>query len=472
MNALILQHLPDHKQVATTNGGEWQGPCPFCGGKDRFYVQPAREDYAHRGGYAACRQCAYSNDAIDLVQQLTRCSYQEARRTLMLGQDARYSTPAAQPAQRRRSRGKKAPRRSAAPVPQRKPSGPPPEAWQRRGCKLLRSFPLAVSVHDACAYLVDRGLEKETIRRAGIRWNPSDVWEAHSAWGLEEIINPDTGNPSKVWIPRGWVIPHLAYGALWGIRVRRPNEDLAPDSKRKYQWVKGSRPTLYGAESLQTDRPAILVEGVFNMLSVRQAASDLVTPVAAGSTTYCRAAHWERLLTGPPLLLVSFDNDANRAGAKNAAYWLHRLPDAHAWFAPGTGLDVNDLLRIGGNAAIRAWIDAGLSRPRTEAELPSEDEAPKYPHALLKRADEILERWGTDVIGPLAAWYLFESNLPPAFWDGHAIDGGAGVYASTWLRERIMQAIGEVPTSPSVPYLRGSLLRLYEHVQIKHPVTP
>jgi DNA primase len=28
------------RKVATTAGGEWAGPCPFCGGRDRFRAQP------------------------------------------------------------------------------------------------------------------------------------------------------------------------------------------------------------------------------------------------------------------------------------------------------------------------------------------------------------------------------------------------------------------------------------------------
>jgi Zinc-binding domain of primase-helicase len=39
------------RKVATTRGGEWAGPCPFCGGRDRFRVQPEK-------GLWFCRQCS------------------------------------------------------------------------------------------------------------------------------------------------------------------------------------------------------------------------------------------------------------------------------------------------------------------------------------------------------------------------------------------------------------------------------
>ena len=40
------------KKVASTGGGEYAGPCPFCGGRDRFRVNP----YANPGRWL-CRNC-------------------------------------------------------------------------------------------------------------------------------------------------------------------------------------------------------------------------------------------------------------------------------------------------------------------------------------------------------------------------------------------------------------------------------
>jgi len=38
----LLQLVGDSglKRVVATNGGEWAGACPFCGGRDRFRVWP------------------------------------------------------------------------------------------------------------------------------------------------------------------------------------------------------------------------------------------------------------------------------------------------------------------------------------------------------------------------------------------------------------------------------------------------
>ncbi|MGE0709330.1 MAG: hypothetical protein AB7N76_35030 [Planctomycetota bacterium] len=45
---------------ASTNGGEWAGPCPLCGGEDRCRVWPAHE----RGPRAWCRGCGTSGDPL------------------------------------------------------------------------------------------------------------------------------------------------------------------------------------------------------------------------------------------------------------------------------------------------------------------------------------------------------------------------------------------------------------------------
>jgi hypothetical protein len=49
---------------ANRAGTEWAGPCPSCGGTDRFRVWPGPP------GRFWCRQCTWSGDAITLVRNL------------------------------------------------------------------------------------------------------------------------------------------------------------------------------------------------------------------------------------------------------------------------------------------------------------------------------------------------------------------------------------------------------------------
>jgi hypothetical protein len=56
-------------------GRELVGPCPTCGGRDRFAVNPSKQLWN-------CRGCACGGDAIDLVRHVDGCTYGEAVRAL------------------------------------------------------------------------------------------------------------------------------------------------------------------------------------------------------------------------------------------------------------------------------------------------------------------------------------------------------------------------------------------------------
>src|SRR6266508_118235 len=85
------------KRVASTRGGEYAGACPFCGGKDRLRVQPARRRWWCRG----CLGGERWQDAIAYIQRRDGvCDFAEACRRLgassseLGGQLRSKSTPA------------------------------------------------------------------------------------------------------------------------------------------------------------------------------------------------------------------------------------------------------------------------------------------------------------------------------------------------------------------------------------------
>src|SRR6516165_10035464 len=53
------------------SGGEWIGPCPVCGGRDRFAINP-------RKGLFNCRGCGIGGDAIALVMHAEGCDFRKA----------------------------------------------------------------------------------------------------------------------------------------------------------------------------------------------------------------------------------------------------------------------------------------------------------------------------------------------------------------------------------------------------------
>ena len=71
----ILEAVPDLRRAGSTAGGEFAGPCPWCGGTDRFRVWPV-----HPSGRARfwCRRCERRGDSIDLLRELKGLTFREA----------------------------------------------------------------------------------------------------------------------------------------------------------------------------------------------------------------------------------------------------------------------------------------------------------------------------------------------------------------------------------------------------------
>ena len=73
---LVSQDVPI-RRAASTGGGEWCGPCPSCGGRDRFRAWPERGRYW-------CRQCGRRGDALQYLRDFHGLTFAEAKRALGL----------------------------------------------------------------------------------------------------------------------------------------------------------------------------------------------------------------------------------------------------------------------------------------------------------------------------------------------------------------------------------------------------
>ena len=73
---LSLVELDGFRTVrkSTSRGGQYNGPCPWCQGTDRFRVQPHYGPY----GFFACSQCGRSGSAVDYLMQKRGLSKQAA----------------------------------------------------------------------------------------------------------------------------------------------------------------------------------------------------------------------------------------------------------------------------------------------------------------------------------------------------------------------------------------------------------
>jgi DNA primase len=337
--------------AASTNGGEYKGPCPFCGGEDRFCVWP----HQGNGGRYWCRECEKHADAIQYLMESRGMTYPDAC--------AFIGTPTRRAGLKSR-KGRKPPwipREAVAPS----------STWQEKARKLIKTAEKQIesSASDctqAYQWLKRRGLSAEIIKEAHLGWLSEDLWESRSAWGLDDRI--EGGKRKKLWIPSGLVIPYVRGEGVLRLRIRRPK----PDDDPKYYLVPGSdtRPMHWPAEN----QIYTVVESELDGLLLRQEVSDLTGIIVLGSAQKRPDQEVHEVLSQAELILVALDSD--EAGAKaTGRWWLRQYKQARWWPIPKQyGKDPTEAREAGLN--LRSWIEAGLTQPMEEekhVELTLED---------------------------------------------------------------------------------------------------
>lgn len=316
------------RRVASTNGGEWAGPCPFCGGEDRFRVWPNHPDGKGRWW---CRRCGQSGDAVDYLRARDGLAYREAMERLGLtgGQPVSRQTVATR-------------QRETGTLPA-DPAGP---TWDPKAAERIPATCKATLWEDrgerARSWLARRGLREETLRAWRIGYNPADR------------------RIGSLFVPRGIVIPCFVDGALWYLKVRRP---VPPLPGAKYQQVKGGgKRALFGLDHLDGKRVVVICEGEFDALLLRQEAGDLVDVVALGSATVRPSPRFLAYLLGASHWLVATDRD--NAGEKGGAWWGDFSARVRR-VRPLQGKDLTDFYQEGGD--LRAWVTYHLERLEAQA---------------------------------------------------------------------------------------------------------
>jgi hypothetical protein len=331
----LLSCSTELRKVANSHGGEYAGPCPWCGGEDRFRVWP----HADRPHYW-CRQCGRKGDAIQFLREREGLTFRQACERL----------------------GQPLPEATRRPLP---PKGPPlatapSQAWQTRArafadqCEQTLWSPCGRPV---LAYLHARGLHHDTLRAAHVGYHPEPRQEPREAWDLA----PDPEH-QQVWLPGGIIFPWFVGVELWKVTVRREGEGL-PKPKRYLSLPGGGNP-LYRIDTVRPSQPVMLVEGTLDAFSIAQEAGDLIAAVAA-STTWGRLERWIGRLALALVVLLSFD--ADEAGDTAAAWWRKALgPRAKRWQPYWD--DPNAMFQDG--ADLRTWVREGLGgEPRWWREL-------------------------------------------------------------------------------------------------------
>ena len=329
------------KRVATTHGGEYAGPCPMCGGRDRFRVWPAKKD--NQGGGWWCRQCQKGGDLIQFFREADGMSYKEA--CAAAGLDARqYSYPKPNLPKPEKERFK-------ANTHER-----PAEKWLEHAGKFVETCHENLMDNDQVLQWLKtkRGINKDTAASFKLGLNSDQKYfRPRSSWGLPEETNSKTGKPKMLWIPRGLVIPLMDGSNVLRIRVRRTKTDLRSDTDPRYYVVPGSSPAIM---CIGDNRRAYMaIETELDAILAAQEAGDLIGAIGLGTSTAKPDQPTMANLIKSEIILVSLDYDAG--GAKGVDWWLEQFNQAERWPVP-VGKDPGDMAAAG--VPIRQWILAGL----------------------------------------------------------------------------------------------------------------
>ncbi|MBL3582606.1 primase-helicase zinc-binding domain-containing protein [Oleidesulfovibrio alaskensis] len=354
---LVRSFGVEPKFVARTGGGEYAGPCPSCGGKDRFRVWPEQEggpvcSKAGVRGTWFCRREQIGGDAVEFLLHFGGMQWHEACDKLNIVWSASYAQLPRLPKAVRRE--VYAPRQADL----------PPSVWRERAARLVDEAHAALlQTPKAMAYLTSRGLPEEAVRRYRLGYlageNGRDgIFRPLKAWGLPSVPAKD-GRAAKnsMFIPRGIVIPAfsgLSRDALpVRVRIRRPDADVAKWGD-KYMLVKGgcARSTTVLGENRNA---VVVVEAELDAMLVHHVAGDLVCVIPSLTNSMRPDSRAHALLSESACILVALDYDA--PGNTGWQWWKETYPQARRWPVPA-GKDPGEALQLGED--LRAWILAGL----------------------------------------------------------------------------------------------------------------
>lgn len=227
------------RRIAGTRGGEYAGPCPFCGGEDRLHVAP-------RSGRWYCRRCTpRGGDSIDYIMRLRQLAFSEA---------VAFLTGDQTPPHVRNAFADGRP-----PQPQQSP------AWQQAAELLVEQACRNLDGSDgraAQAYLAGRGLTAEAWQawRLGCRLTYHPALERE----LPAITLP-------------W---YTASGGVTAVQYRFFAPGLA--RHERFSQKPGGERVLFGLPLLRGRETLLLCEGELNAVSLWQVAHGRVDVLSFG----------------------------------------------------------------------------------------------------------------------------------------------------------------------------------------------
>jgi len=357
--------IPDLKKKTAK---EWAGPCPRCGGEDRFVVWV---DRWHCRGCERSGEAVSSGDAIAFLREFENMSCPEAHGAL--GLDCQSSgCPVFDKCPKGSGQHHRQQPKSVQPAAQKKeqtftPSVavPPEQRWQQQAAQLIaKAHTALLDCPEQLDYLASRGLPLEAIQKGQLGWLSEDHYPSRESWGLPEILKEDK-KPKKMFIPAGILIPFFDNDRNpHRIRIRRSK---VREGDARYFWLQGSGddvPIIGGAGR----RGVVVVESDLDGFMVRWQCRDLdVSVIPLGTCSAKPKQQAMASLQKALAILVALDieprlnsktNQPENPGGQASNWWLKQFPRAQRWPVPA-GKDPGEYYQDH-NGDIRSWVLAGL----------------------------------------------------------------------------------------------------------------
>ena len=341
----ILELISDatgfsYRKKATTLGGEYSGPCPFCSdmGEDRFSIHPGRDHFV-------CRKCKKAGDSISFMMQHHGMKYPEACRALGV-------TPQMKP---RDILGDGTNNHQIVWKPRETPL--PPKLWQEKAAVFLfeaYKWLLSPAGKDRRAWLNARGISDATIKQSRMGWIDQSAGFDSESWGLIPETDQN-GSKRQIWIPAGLIIPFFLDGMPVRLRVRQSKENL----DNRYILVIGSA-TMYFDYSRHTGacpdtvKPALITESELDGWLLHEQLGDKYRVFASGSASTRPDKYTHGVIRDIPKILNLDDDTAGHAEQK---WWHNQYQQVFTLYSE-FGKDPGDSYEVG--IDIRAWGLDGL----------------------------------------------------------------------------------------------------------------
>jgi phage/plasmid primase-like uncharacterized protein len=316
--AVPIEQEIDRRGIRLKGRNEKVGPCPVCGGTDRFSVNVAK-------GLWNCRRCNKGGDVIELVRHLDGCDFLIAVGTLT-GEKRPDNNPGHRPDPERerqlalqrehhareRDRHAEQERQDAERQFQRAE-----QTWQEASPTL---GPPAID------YLARRGISLDDVPESGgLRWHPACPWELGTkSCVVARYTDIVTGEPRGIWRRPITGEKPMSLGPMGGCVIKLWTDDAVNEG-------------LVIGEGIETTLAAATrIEHRETLLQPAWA-----TGSAGNMATF-------PVLAGIEALTILVDNDASGTGQKAAEACAQRWRDAGkevVRLMPGDlGADFNNLV--------------------------------------------------------------------------------------------------------------------------------